>query len=391
MPIKSYTGLPGHGKTSLMVEELLREAKKAQRPLWAAGIDGLQPGIASILKDPRDWNAVKPGETCTCHVTEDSSACESHVIPNGSLIFVDEAWKWFGHLQNATRQSTPDHVLQLAEHRHRGIDFVWTYQQPCQIYPFARGLCAEHYHVVRRFGTQFIEVFKWQELNEEVKSQAKRESAQRVTRTLPEDSWKAFKSAEVHTIKRRIPFRVLALPALAVAAVVLGWFAYGMLKPSAMAASIVGSEAGTAPAGPARSTHANGSEKDKPPLTAAEYARRHLPRFPTMPHTAEIFDERGITADPQLFCMSSEAGEGADGYREASVICLTEQGTRYDLGEGEARRVARWGTPYNPYKQRERSESRNEAVPVASGSTAPSAIALDAPQISAYGDIGVGQ
>src|SRR5690606_6192513 len=129
----------GHGKTSLMVEHLLKEAKaKDPRPLVAYGIDGLKPGLATVLKDPREWNAVREGETCHCHDTENSEACESHVIPNGALIFVDEAWKWFGHLHNATRQSVPPHVLALAEHRHRGIDFVWTMQSPIQIYPFAR-------------------------------------------------------------------------------------------------------------------------------------------------------------------------------------------------------------------------------------------------------------
>lgn len=144
MPIELFTGQPGNGKTALMMERLLEEAAKGERPIFASGIDGLQPGLASVLEDPRDWKSV----------------------PVGSLIFVDEAWKWFGHLHDATRQATPKHVLDLAEHRHQGIDFIWTTQQPNQLYPFVRGLIGSHHHVVRRFGTKLIDVFSWGELRD---------------------------------------------------------------------------------------------------------------------------------------------------------------------------------------------------------------------------------
>lgn len=100
MPIDLYTGQPGNGKTALMVERLIAEAKKAERPIFAAGIEGLKPGLAEVLDDPRGWNA------------KDSSG--EFIVPNGSLIFVDEAWKWFGHLHDASRQATPKHVLDLA-------------------------------------------------------------------------------------------------------------------------------------------------------------------------------------------------------------------------------------------------------------------------------------
>ncbi|WP_223903055.1 zonular occludens toxin domain-containing protein, partial [Lactobacillus laiwuensis] len=126
MPIELFTGQPGNGKTALMMERLVAEAKAANRPIFAVGIDGLDPGLATVLDDARHWN--------------DKDAEGNYIVPNGSLIFVDEAWKWFGHLHDATRQQTPRHVLELAEHRHRGLDFVWTTQQPNQLYPFVRGL-----------------------------------------------------------------------------------------------------------------------------------------------------------------------------------------------------------------------------------------------------------
>ena len=344
-----------------MMEDLLREAKKAERPLFAGGIDGLAPGIATILKDPREWNAVKPGERCSCHDTEDSRACDAHVVPNGSKIYLDEAWKWFGHLQNAQRQAMPGYVLELAEHRHRGIDFVWTFQQPAQIYPFARGLMGEHYHVVRRFGTSFLDVFKWEELNEDVKSSSRREAAQRTTRTLPADAWKAYKSAEVHTIKRKIPLKVLALPAMFLAAAGLLWFGVHALRPKQPALTADVAQASGAGAPPPSNGPAGPAYR-----TAAEYAAAHQPRIATMPWSAPVFDGRKASADPELFCMSSKAGQGANGERlDDSCSCMTEQGTPYATTRAECEMVAANGAPYNAYKQPQRvsQDVHDEAQP----------------------------
>lgn len=353
MPIELYTGLPGHGKTSLMMERLVAEAEKAQRPIWAGGIDGLSPGLAAVLSDPRDWNRHDPeGEpTCDCH---GDGLLHAHVVPDGAMIFIDEAWKWFGHLQDASRQSTPQHVLKLAEHRHRGIDFVWTTQMPNQLFPFARSLVADHHHVVRRFGTQLIDVFTWAELNEEVKSSARREAAQRQTRALPTKQRDQFKSATIHTIKRKIPLRVLALPVLVLAGAICAWFAYKSLLPATIAENVKGRDAaGTAAPGDVWQPEAGQGTTSKPntPLSPGEYVQRITPRVPAMPISAPVFDDREAQSQPEVYCMASKAGEDVDGrWRPGSVTCITEQGSSYTMPDSDARHVARWGTPYNPFR-----------------------------------------
>lgn len=358
MPIEIFTGQPGNGKTALMMERLLAESAKGERAIFAAGIDGLSPGLATVLDDPRDWNK------------RDLTTGE-YLVPHGSLIFVDEAWKWFGHLHDATRQATPKHVLDLAEHRHRGLDFVWTTQQPNQLYPFVRGLIGGHHHVVRRFGTKMIDVFSWGELNEEIKSSAKRELAQRKTRLLPTQSFGAYKSAEVHTIKARIPFKVLAIPGLVVAAAVAAWFAYSSLRPDAYAASLTGKEAtNAAPAASSLVPVQDGTAARSPKSydTPTDYARAHLPRFGTMPWTAPVYDDRTITADPQLYCMSTRDGYDGNGeWKTASCTCMTEQGTRYHLSQPECRTVARHGQEYNPYRERT-DRQRDQPSPPSYGS-----------------------
>lgn len=347
MPIELFTGQPGNGKTALMMERLIGEAKAATRPIFAIGIDGLDPGLATVLDDARSWN--------------DKDAEGNYIIPDGSLIFVDEAWKWFGHLHDATRQQTPRHVLELAEHRHRGLDFVWTTQQPNQLYPFVRGLIGAHSHVVRRFGTKMLDVYRWGELNEEIKSLAKRDLAQRTTRLLPSQVFGQYKSAEVHTIKARIPLRVLLLPALIVVGGVFAYLAYRSLVSPALTDGVGKEGTQSALADAAPSPPGGGSRKEGAPRwpTAAAYAKDHLPRISTMPWTAPVFDDRQARSDPQLVCMSSMEGLDAHGVRqEASCRCLTEQGTAYELSQPECRTLARNGPVYNPY--RERSEDRRD-------------------------------
>ncbi|MGY5998264.1 zonular occludens toxin domain-containing protein [Stenotrophomonas maltophilia] len=369
MPIELFTGQPGNGKTALMMERLVAEAKAASRPIFAAGINGLSPGLATVLDDPTRWNEIDPTVegTCVCGIefTPDGTPIprppHAHtLVPDGSLIFVDEAWKYFGHLHNATNQKTPKHVLALSEHRHRGIDFVWTTQQPNQLYPFIRGLIGSHAHVVRRFGTKMIDVYRWGELNEEIKSSAKRELAQRTTRLLPSQIYGQYKSAEVHTIKARIPFKVMLLPVLGVAAIVFAYLAYTSLRPSSFVGGEgkEGAQSASADAAPSPFRPAGAKEGAPRWPTAAAYAKDHLPRISTMPWTAPVFDERQARSDPQLICMSSLEGLDAQGVRqEASCRCLTEQGTAYELSQPECRTLARNGPVYNPY--RERSEERS--------------------------------
>jgi zona occludens toxin len=366
MPIELMTGLPGTSKTTRLVERMIVESeKKNPRPLVCFGVNGLKPGLATVLDDPRRWAEIidRTQGPCTCPLIGGDIDPETgkypphtHRIPKGAIVFVDEAWKWFGHLHDASRQATPKHVLDLAEHRHMGIDFVWTTQAPNQLYPFARGLVAGHTHIVRKFGTKICDTFTWGELQEDIKSEGKRSAALRGTSAIPERAHQWFESAQEHTIKAKIPFRVIALPGLVIAAALCAWFAYLQLRPEAMASKMATEAPEPALAGPARSeaTAASQSTRAKDePLSLAEYAAAHLPRFATMPHTAPIFDMRAPVSDPLLYCMASTGGTDADGqFKAASCTCHTEQGTFYDIADGECRRVARYGQPYNPYRER---------------------------------------
>lgn len=335
MPIHLITGLPGNGKTAIMMEHMHQQATAASRPLFAFGIDGLAPGMATVLDDPKKWN--------------DKDEQGEYLIPNGSLIYIDEAWKWFGHLHDASRQATPKHVLDLAEHRHRGLDFVWTTQTPGQIYPFARALIADHWHAVRRFGTRMLDLYKWGELCDDVKSQSKRELAVKQTRTLPAmEILNSYQSATQHTIKAKIPLRIWLLPAIFLAGIGMAFMAYSYLTPESMAAKIVpasqGAQSGLPDAQPK-------SANTLQPTDLAQLLYRQTPLIPAQPWTAPHFGDVDPQTKPMIYCMAGDL----DGINP-SCNCLTEQGTKYYLEMQQCILIAKNGL-YNPNKEKARESS----------------------------------
>ncbi|MDR7135726.1 hypothetical protein J2X06_002944 [Lysobacter niastensis] len=400
MPIEVRTGKPGNGKTAFLMVDLMADVQKAERPIVASGIDGLQPGLATVLDDPTTWNDIDPAGPPECNCDKHPEP-HAHVLRNGAKWYVDEAWKWFGHLQNAARQQNPAHVLALAEHRHRGIDMVWTTQGPSQLFPFARPLIAEHRHYVRRYNTSFVDVFKWEELQDEVKNPARREAGMRSTVSLPKQVFGTYKSASEHTMKAKIPLQVYAVPVMILAVIAMGWGVFSWLKPDADAQDNTGAGAAMESAAADPSQAVPGDRASAPKYaTVDDYITAHKPRISTAPWTAPVFDDRSATSDPQLICMQAGAGEDVSGaHREESCSCRTEQGTPYKVTDAECRMIARQGAPYNPYRERGSQSTMGPAAGV--GGAPPTAMAAPAAavspgsviaggQVSGYGAIGYG-
>jgi zona occludens toxin len=117
-------------------------------------------------------------------------------------------------------------------------------------------------------------------------------------------------------------------------------------------------------------------------LDRASAAKDHLPRFGPMPWSAPAYDKREVTADPQLYCLSPMAREDATGkWQDFRCTCLTEQGTAYEITQGECRTLARQGPVYNPYRQQQRENagrpSESTPAPVAHADPAPAGTVVD--------------
>ena len=349
MPFLLITGVPGHGKTSLLMEHLAEavalnnkhiESGKTQitvngvelvtRPIYAAGIDGLVEGLVENLEDPTQWES----------------------LPDGSLIYVDECWKWFGHLQDASRKPPPKHVQGIAEHRHKGMDFIGTSQGPNQIYPFMRSLIGPHWHVVRRFGTQLIDVYKWGELVEDVKSQGNRDRGVKDSRSLPTKQRPLYKSASAHTIKPQLPKRMIITAAAMLLVLPLIYFGIKMMRPSELTSKIQGTDTPSLLGESVSESDGPKAKDTKKELTPGEWAAQLLPRIIGVHGSQPIFDGREAKSEPATFCALS--GPGLDGQGKQApgrCRCFTEQATVIEGVLPEVcRRSARFGQ-YDPFRQ----------------------------------------
>lgn len=379
--IYQWTGQPGHGKTLHAIDQAI-DFRDQGRLVYVCNVRGFDYGKARMLplspEQFRDW---------------------PNAVPEGAVVLVDECYEHEMLSKRSPGSKVPEYVKELAKHRHTGRDFIFVCQSPSkQMDEFVHDLIERHTHVRRRFGLPFahLRIFDRYERNPE---RAHPLILKRVK--LPKRPMGLYESTVLDTTERKIPWYYPAAIALLVA-VVAGFFMvsgriherFGAPKPDGIA--VAGSGNGAAATVP---RPANSKAKEPVYANAADYAVAHLPRFPTMPWTAPVFDHRQITADPELLCMSVGAGLDADGnLQEESCRCVTEQNTAYSISQGECMRIARDGPIYNPYKKPATSpRGPSDRVPATAKDgidDAPvrlAAATLQAPQIASYGDIAVGK
>ena len=327
-----YTGQPGHGKTLHAITRLL-EFKDQGRIVYACNIrefDYAKTGVLEMTPEQfKDWPSF---------------------LPDGAVALVDEAYEQGMLPKRPPGSKVPHHVEQLAKHRHRGLDFIFVSQSPDkQCDQFVQDLIERHIHVRRRFGTSYVHLREF----DRYEAQAEKATPLVTKRTtLPKRAMGTYKSTELDTTERKIPWYYIALPVAAALALFLMYYTFGSMgerlgggtdvakATSQRAGGADGASATAAPRGPAKAR------------SAAEYAASFLPRVPSQPWSAPAYDEAlQVPSDPpRLFCMSALAGEDVIGrHLEPSCSCITEQGTRYEVDPGTCFFIARRGQ-YEPFR-----------------------------------------
>lgn len=328
MALYLVTGQPGHGKTAYALDKAFKFQKEG-RAIYAHGVKDLDYAKAgwTYLDDPTQWEA----------------------LPDGSVVLLDECYTILPNRNPGAK--VPPHIEAMARHRHRGFDFILIAQQGLQLDPFLRGLYEEHVHVrqtsIMRSKTKLK---RWNQYQSNVQAVC----ADTVDWVRPKYVFDYYTSTTMVTTKRQMPmwlrYLILGIVVLGIILFGIRWYfaskiaEYGAERP--VATQPVARAAATADSGAAA-----GAAAPRVYETTAQYATAHNPRIGTMPWTAPIYDQRAVTADPQLYCIAS--GEGLDGngqHTEATCTCLTEQGTRYELSQPECRTLARNGPAYNPYR-----------------------------------------
>jgi zona occludens toxin len=293
------TGVPGAGKTLYALNLVKARAEKENRTVY-------QNGVAEctlpweLLSDAEKW---------------------PELVPDGSMLLIDEAQRVFR--PRGTGAAVPSYVSALETHRHKGLDIFLVTQHPMLVDSNIRRLVGQHFHVVRRFGTQFATVHEWSSCTDLSKSAV--DDSIRHEFRYPSGSFSWYKSAEVHTHKRNVPFRMWFLLASPFIVGGLAWVSVGQMekftekKKSAELAKAAIGAGGEPRAGP-------GS-----PVNREEYVRQFAPRVKGLAYTAPVYDKvtEIARAPVPVGCVASSSRCG----------CYSQDGTRLDVEEQLCREI----------------------------------------------------
>lgn len=267
------TGANGAGKTLNTLKWVRERSVKEGRPVCHNGrFEPVEGGELESWKkiDAKDWQAQ----------------------PDGTIFLIDECHNDFP-LRPPT-STPPEHVRMLAEHRRRGFDFYLVTQHPQNIDAFVRRLIGSpgwHRHLKRTFGADLVSVLEWPAVNPNCEKDGSGKSGTVTMQAFPKEVYGWYRSASLHTGKKRIPKSVWILGACALLVPAFGYFAI---------AGVYGNV--TKHANPATQNESAASGKTPPQqhqqpvqpnrkLTADEYVTERVARLADFPHTAPAYDE----------------------------------------------------------------------------------------------------
>lgn len=325
-----FTGQPGHGKTLHAIDRLL-EFKAQGRAVYACNI--------------REFNYEKAG---VLPMTPEEFKDWPNFLPDGAVALVDEAYEHGMLPKRAPGSKVPEHVEQLAKHRHRGLDFIFVSQSPDkQCDQFVHDLIERHVHVRRRFGTQYVH------LREFDRFEANAEKAIPLVNRrglLPKRPRGLYKSTELDTTERKIPWYYIAFFLGVPLAIFMLWYVFGNMGER------LGAKELPAPVAEAQASEANGASATvaaaRKVATVEDYVASMTPRIPSQPWTAPAYDGKLSVSQepPRVFCSLASPGElsGGQWSENSRCSCLSEQGTRYKLDMATCAVLASEGQ-YEPY------------------------------------------
>ena len=327
------TGTPGAGKTLFTLDKVYNTYRKnvseaESRPLFISGIPGLDWEFfgASELKNPEKW----------------------YDCPEGSIIIIDEAQRIFP--QRSARDSVPKKCHEFETHRHRGQDIYLITQDGNLVDVHLRRLAGKHYHVKRTLGQEVATVYEYDHYQKDPSEYfSKRDAVSTAPWKYPKAIYDKYKSATMHTVKKRYPFKLFLFPAAIVILLLLIWFVVHKVQSSSM----FGEAQQTVQEEPKSIGQALAPKNNKVvdlQTTRAGYARVHKPVLPGMLHTSPFYQEhykaRSYPVPPCIMYQSDKRQ-----FTTNACKCFTEQMTTYETSIELCRYWTKNGF-YDPAKEK---------------------------------------
>lgn len=306
------TGLPGASKT-LNTIKMVREDKMYQgREVYYFGIAELSPEFGWI------------------ELTKEE-AINWWDLPDGSVIIFDEVYKLFP-LRGPSKEP-PFHVAKMAEHRHKGFDFILIAQAATgQFDSFVRKVIERHYHFERKFGTSRVVCLEFQKCCDNVEDYHRRQSAIKRTIKIDKSYFGKYKSTSINTMQSRLPWSKLAgLSALLI--FVCGLFYVGFSSFASRADNTQASQQQTqqtVPHYPNPQDYGFESASYRTSqVTKEDWYNARVARVEGFAHTAPVYDDitKPVTF-PRPNCVIWDVEERSG---PSECRCYSQQATRMDV------------------------------------------------------------
>lgn len=337
-----FTGTPGSSKTLNAIKFISEDVAFKDRPIYCFNVEQLT----------NDWTVLTAEE-----------AGEWFNLPDGAVIFIDEAQALFP--PRSSGKAVPSVVSELNTSRHSGYDLILVTQHPRLIDNSVRRLVGQHTHIERKFGLERSRHYTWGKCVDDVDSSVKRNES--VSKTVPFDKkyYGVYKSAALHTHKKRVPWLVILFPIVLILGIV--YFILGFLddfSPDSAASS------------PANSSAIDSALlssfspiSDKEALTPQQWIDRLTPRIDDIPWSAPIYDSLNVAASmPIPNCvMSNETGRCQCYSQHGSKMGISaEMCVRYvtDGFFNHTKRPPPLDVARKPFVRPALVQSRSDAIPL---------------------------
>jgi zona occludens toxin len=185
--LKLVTGLPGAYKTAFTLDHFLFDEKLKNRPRFATPINGLDYEKHNItpINDLTDWMS----------------------CPDGSVFFIDEAQQYLRPRKK--EGDLPIWISAFETHRHKGMDFYATTQNPMLLDVHFRRLVGEHIHNFRFSGAKRVARRLWQRCIDDPNDFHALKEAQITHSKVNKRVFDEYESTALDTHKFKIPTKLL--------------------------------------------------------------------------------------------------------------------------------------------------------------------------------------
>lgn len=280
------TGANGAGKTLITLYDVRQQQLKENRPVYYHGFDMHEEKAKEFgwqKFDPKKWQD----------------------LPDGSICIMDECQNEFPIRRSGSE--VPDYVNAIAQHRRRrGFDFWMISPHPSLIDVFVRRLIDKpswHRHMKRAFGADMVSELKFSAPDMKCEEPGAGARAEVTMRPYPKEVYSWYRSASLHTGKKKIPKQVYVFGACLIAVPLAIWFAVSAVTGNVDKKPAIAEQKENAPPGQIRQY-----SPPPGPITTSEYVASHRPRLDGFPHTAPRYDQitQPISAPYPAACVVME-------------------------------------------------------------------------------------